>query len=108
MPLVPTLGTFLPPVCEAEDQLPGEGPSGPQGPGEAPGVLGLVESMCIAHCVAGHTHNRAWFPQTLLCQGVRVLSVVAKAAVVLQGKGSHGGSAEPAAAPRHLRPVCPP
>lgn len=37
MPLVPTLGTFLPPVCEAEDQLPGEGQSGPQGPGRKQG-----------------------------------------------------------------------
>lgn len=37
VPLVPTLGTFLPPVSEAEDQLPGEGQTGPQGPGRKQG-----------------------------------------------------------------------
>ena len=37
MPLVPALETSLPPVCEAEDPLPGEGQRGPQGPGRRQG-----------------------------------------------------------------------
>lgn len=54
-----------------------------------------------AHCRWPHTDNRLGFPKSL-CQGVRVLSVVARAAVVLRGKGSRR-TAEPAAAPRRLK-----
>lgn len=66
------------------------------------------ESMGIAHCATDNTDSWAQFPETLLCEGIRVLSMAATAAAVLQGIGSHGGYVEPAAAPHHLRTACPP
>ena len=72
-----------------------------------PESLGLWNPWAL-HTVPLATDSWAQFPRTLLREGIRVLSMAAMAEVVLQGKGSHGGSAEPAAAPHGLRTACPP